>query len=93
MKNAFYFIWKALFVLKMFTFLCWLFRHVEKTASSERWGYFKFYDVTAWLRTITIHILSNVSGSKGNHTMKFGQAIEYDKRILFLEKSCRKYDR
>ena len=34
-KNAFYFIIKALFVLKIFKFLSWLFRHVEKTAWLE----------------------------------------------------------
>ena len=32
MKNAFYFILKALCVLKIFKFLPWLFGHVEKTA-------------------------------------------------------------
>ena len=32
MKNAFYFILKALFVLKMFKFLSWLFGHEEETA-------------------------------------------------------------
>ena len=32
MKNAFYFILKALFVLKIFKFLLRLFRHVGKTA-------------------------------------------------------------
>ena len=38
MKNAFYFIWKALFVLKISKFLSWLFGHVEKTVSLEREG-------------------------------------------------------
>ena len=36
MKNAFYFTLKALFILKIFKFLSWLFRHVEKTARLER---------------------------------------------------------
>ena len=36
MENAFYFILKALFVLKMFKFLSWFFGHVEKTAGLER---------------------------------------------------------
>ena len=31
MKNAFYFILKALFVLEIFKFLSWRFGHVEKT--------------------------------------------------------------
>ena len=36
MKKAFYFTLKALFVLKIFKFLSWLFGHVEKTARLER---------------------------------------------------------
>ena len=36
MKNAFYFTLKALFVLKIFKFLSWLFGHVEKTSQLER---------------------------------------------------------
>ena len=36
MKYAFYFILKALFVLKIFKCLSWLFGHVEKTAWLER---------------------------------------------------------
>ena len=35
-KNAFYFILKALFVVKIFKFLSWLFGHAEKTAWLER---------------------------------------------------------
>ena len=36
MKNAFCFILKTLFVLRIFKFLPWLFGHVEKTAWLER---------------------------------------------------------
>ena len=36
MENDFYFILKALFVLKIFKSLLWLFGHVEKTAWLER---------------------------------------------------------
>ena len=42
---------------------------------------------------IATHILPNFSRSKGNQTMKFGQLIEYNKRNLFPQKSCRKYGR
>ena len=38
MNNAFYIILKALFVLKIFKFLSWLFGHVEKTTWWERLG-------------------------------------------------------
>ena len=37
------------------------------------------------LQTVAIHILPNISQSKGNQTMKFGQLIEYKKRNIFLQ--------
>ena len=39
---------------------------------------------------ITIHILSNISRSKGNQTMTFGQLIEYNMRNIFQDKSYTK---
>ena len=36
---------------------------------------------------IKIHILSDISRSKGNQTVKFGQLIEYNKKNICLEKS------
>ena len=42
-------------------------------------------------QTVVIHILSNISRSKGNQTMKFGQLIECNMRNIFLEKSYTKY--
>ena len=43
------------------------------------------------LQTIAIHILPNISQSKGNQTMKFGQLIEYNKINTFLQKLCGKW--
>ena len=37
------------------------------------------------LQTIAIHILPNISQSKGNQTMKFGQVIEHNKKTTFLQ--------
>ena len=34
-------------------------------------------------QTITIHILPDISRSKGNQTMVFGQLIEYSMRNIF----------
>ena len=48
MKNGFYFTSKALFVLKIFKFLPWLFNHVAKRLEKKDKVNFKFY-VTAWL--------------------------------------------
>ena len=36
---------------------------------------------------IAIHILPNISRSKGNQMMKFGQLIEYNMRNISVEKS------
>ena len=37
-------------------------------------------------QTISIHLFSNMSGNRGNQTMKFDQLIEYNMRNVFLEK-------
>ena len=41
MKHVFYFILKALFILKILKFLSWLVVHVEKTAWLERYTSFQ----------------------------------------------------
>ena len=41
MKNAFHFILKFLFVLKIFKFLSWLFGHVDKRTLLDRLGSFR----------------------------------------------------
>ena len=41
-------------------------------------------------QTIAIHILPNISRSKGNQAMKFGQLVKYNMRNIFLEKSYTK---
>ena len=42
------------------------------------------------LQTIVIQTLPNISQIKDNQTMRFGQLIEYNKKIIFLQKLCRK---
>ena len=49
MKNAFYFILKALFVLKTSKFLSWLVDQIEKQLDEKDKVNFKIYDTTAWL--------------------------------------------
>ena len=41
-------------------------------------------------KTIVIHILPNISQSKGNQKMKFDQLIEYNKRNDLLQKVIQK---
>ena len=43
-------------------------------------------------QTIAIHILTNISRSKSNYTMKLGQLIEYNKWKIFLQKLCAEND-
>ena len=48
MKNAFYFILKVLFVLKIFTFFPDFFGYVEKRLDNKSKVNFKTYDVASW---------------------------------------------
>ena len=41
-------------------------------------------------QTIAIHILANISRSKGNQTMKFDQLVEFNTGTIFLKKSFSK---
>ena len=48
----------------------------------------EIYDILTWeANNFEIHILPNISKSKGNQTMNFGQLIEYSMRKNLLEKS------
>ena len=71
MKNVFYFIFKALFVLKIFNFCLDFLVMWKKQLHEENKVNFNIFDV----KTVTIYILPNISRSKGNQTLKFGQVI------------------
>ena len=93
MRNAFYFILKALFVLKIFKFFT-SFWSCRKNGSIRKIGITsKFMASQPGSQTVAIHILSSISKSKGNQTMKFGQLIEYNKRNIFLQNLCGKWGR
>ena len=85
MKNTFYFILKALFVLKIFKFLSLLFGHVEKRLIRKIRLISKFTTSKPGKEKFAIQILPN-----GNQTTKFGRLIEYNLRNIFLEKSFTK---
>ena len=86
-KNAFYFILKAFFVLKIFKVLSRLFGHVCRKNGLIRKIRLtsKFMTSRLGLKTIAIHVLPNISQNKGNQTMKCGQLIKYNKRNIFLQ--------
>ena len=85
MKIAFYFVLKALSARQRL--LPWP-KNKGKGPDKKAKVNFKIYDVTIWLTNIcNTHILRNISRSKDNQTMKFGQLVEYDMRKSFLETS------
>ena len=49
--------------------------------------YSKFMTSQTAKQRVVIHILFNISWSKGNKKIKFGPLIEYNMRNIFLEKS------
>ena len=57
------------------------------------WLIFKSMMSQTGQQIITMHILPNISRSKGNQSIKFGQLTEYDMRKIFLEKSYTKCSR
>ena len=74
MKYVFYL---ALFVLKIFKFLSWIF--VRKLRLI-----LKFLTSQTGKQIITINILPNFSRSKSNQKIKFVQSIEFNMRNIFL---------
>ena len=91
--NAFYFILKGLFVLKIFKFLSWLLVVCKNNLIRKIRLILKFMTSQPGYQIIAIHILPNISRIKSNQTMKFGQLKEYNKRNILLQKACRKWGR
>ena len=52
--------------------------HMRKRLDKKAKVNFKFMMSQPRKQTIAVHILLNISRSKGNQTMKFGQLIEYN---------------
>ena len=78
MKNAFYLIFKALFVLKIFKFLLnGLIREIRLIS--------RFMTSHPGLQRMKTNILPNISRIKANQTMEFGQLINIPKEIIFFK--------
>ena len=54
---------------------------------SKLWLILKFMMSQPGQNIVSIHILFNISRSKGNHTKKYEQLIELNMRNIFLGKS------
>ena len=90
MKNAFYFVFKDLFVLEIFICLSIFFGYVKNGLRRKLWLISKFMTLQTEQQIITIHILPNISRSKGNQAMIFSEIIKYTMRNIFLQKSYTK---
>ena len=86
MKNAFYFVFKDLFILQIFTFLSIFFGYVKKTWEKVM-ADFKMYDVTDWTTNDYHTIFPNISRSKENQA----DHKIYSMRNILLQKSYTKY--
>ena len=90
--------WKMLFISpwKLFSFLkylnfCFDFLVVWKNGLIRKINLIsKFVTSQSGYQTIAIHMLTNISRSKGNQAMKFGQLIEHNMKNIFLKKSYAK---
>ena len=92
MKNAFCFILKALYLLKRFKFLSWLFGRVRENNLIRKIRLTsEFMTSRPGYQTIATHILANIS--RRNQTMKLVQLIEYNKINIFLQKLYGKWSR
>ena len=86
-RNTFYFMLKALFVLETFTFLSQIFMYLEiKGLIRKLMLISKFMISLTGQQIITMHTFPNFSKSKGKQTMKFGQIIELNMRNISREK-------
>ena len=63
MKNAFYFMLKAIFALPIFTFSPYLFDHVGKWLDKKAKVNIKIYDITGWIVN-NIHITQHLQKQK-----------------------------
>ena len=75
---------KALFVLKICTFLSWFFGHIGKRLDKRAKVISRFVTSRTGKQTIVINILPDISKNKSNQTKKFGRLTEYSVRNLFF---------
>ena len=69
----------------------WLCRKMSWQKKLEAKVNLKIYSLTSWTQTIGIKILSDISKSKNNQSIKLVKLIEYNVRNSFLQKSSCKY--
>ena len=82
MKNVFYFMLKALFVLEMFKFLSWLYGFVKRLHRKAKIN-FEIHDITFWTtNNFNTYIVQYLIRTKDNQAMKLGKLIKYNVRNI-----------
>ena len=84
MKNVLY------FMSKLFSFLRYLRFCLENGLIRKLWFISKLMTSQTGQQIIIIHILPNISRSKGNHAIKFGQLIKYRVKNIVFQKPWKK---
>ena len=80
------------FIQVAHVFLAQVFIHTEESKKPGFTFSIRLRRNSKIFRVILWSMLSNISRSKGNQTMKFGQFKEYSMRYIFLQKSYIKCD-
>ena len=89
MKNTFYV--KNTFLSRDVYIFALTFRLCRKMAWWESCLVSKFITSQTGKQVITIHILPNISRSKGNQAIRLDQLLKYSLRYTFHQKSWRKW--
>ena len=92
MKNVFCFTLKALSVFKILNFCSDFFDHAKNGWVRNLRLISNFLTSQTKKQIIGIYVLPNMSRSKSNQTLKFGELIEHNRKTFFFEKSCTKCD-
>ena len=85
MKNVFYFIVRAPFVLNIWIFVLTFWVMWKNGLIRKLKLISKFMTSQPGWQVIGIHILANILRNKDSQTMKFGDLIEYNKRNIFFK--------
>ena len=88
-EKCFMFYLKNSFRFWVISMSFWISDHVGKWLDKKAKVNFKIYDKLD--KPNTMNILPDISRRKGNQIIKYGQLIEHNIRIIFLEKSCTRY--
>ena len=89
MKNIFYFMLKALFIVKILNILSWLFGQVGKRLDKKAKVLWPYGQTNRSLQYACCALFQEV----GNQAVKFAQLIECNVRNIFLQKSYRRWGR